>query len=653
MLDTVLEIGKAFRNSSKALKHHRFIKECPQDTDRNRVLRLSIPVKKDLSFDINGITEIRDENIIRDKLYYLKAKTSDSDSAMRYVFGDIYYTLVKGKEGGSYRLSKSIKLGEKYLQEIKKLITDSRIDYDLVGGLLFKFLNEFNKNQKYIHNLLQYGSGLIEFLLKGQPDTQKRWTALLENETLLKTLASKNIFESIPENTRKKTYKKLFNVESIDWGKIESDNKKIEKLFTISANRIFLHFDFWGKSWYELGTELNLILEKMRSDFYEHVQNPEGYVLKKTLFKTLTSPDERSDWQFPNFNPAYRYRNKLFGSNDEALDLFYAVDYSERGIKGLNPIYKSDIKVVVLPRGKNLKAEHYEQFQDRNQNLDGVAEAEKIATVQNQPDMNDNLFVPLVENVAEEITQFDLIFSKQGGQSSPDVDLLELSGLEKSRLQEIAERIRRIKREVYSERETKIAQGLIPFSVTYSFLNILGGTTKDKKKYQSHLLKVLPQIYSGTYYRDPVLLPALIEVIEQDIRNEGQPKFTFLKYDFIFLTFIQNTLKEGENLMQIRNSLSYQLGLLLGKLAQPLKFEIKSFEKSYVGNLSRRITTLSDLIRFKVFIEEKLVIHEKTYPNIKEASLQLAEQVKAFEGRYDRHECAFGFFESYFHYEKN
>jgi hypothetical protein len=189
-------------------------------------------------------------------------------------------------------------------------------------------------------------------------------------------------------------------------------------------------------------------------------------------------------------------------------------------------------------------------------------------------------------------------------------------------------------------------------------LNILGDGTKSNKKYQSHLYKVLPQIYTGTYYNDAILLPALIEKTEFNIRDPEKSKFirsivNNLKYDFNFLTNIQNTIPEGGELMKIQESQSYKIGLLLGKLAEQFAAwrddcPIKSFEKSYVGTLSRRITTLEDLIRFKRFIEEKLVIHERNFKSVKDTSYELAQAVKNFSGRYDKNECAFGFFESYF-----
>ena len=92
MLETILQIGKAFRNSDKNLKYHRYIKKCPEDTDKLKILRLSIPVKEDFSFDLNSISEIKDENVIKNDLYYLTFKTSDADGLVKYIFGDIYYS---------------------------------------------------------------------------------------------------------------------------------------------------------------------------------------------------------------------------------------------------------------------------------------------------------------------------------------------------------------------------------------------------------------------------------------------------------------------------------------------------------------------------------------------------------------------------------
>ena len=89
---------------------------------------------------------------------------------------------------------------------------------------------------------------------------------------------------------------------------------------------------------------------------------------------------------------------------------------------------------------------------------------------------------------------------------------------------------------------------------------------------------------------------------------------------------------------------------MLGKLSQNfagVKSPIKSFEKNNVGNLTRKIPTLKDFIEFKNGVEQKLIMHDKTKYTFKISS-ELSEKVKDFEGIYDKQECAFGFFESYF-----
>lgn len=260
------------------------------------------------------------------------------------------------------------------------------------------------------------------------------------------------------------------------------------------------------------------------------------------------------------------------------------------------------------------------------------------------------IFVPLTEKVGSNIVSFDVVFTKEG--RNVDTDVVEISGIDKSFVKGINDRINRLRIPI----EDKCNRRL---SVIRSFLNILSDNTKSSKKqnkkYQSHLYKVLPQIYTGTYCNDAILLPALIEKTEANIRA-GEPKFNLLKYDYYFLTTIQNTIPEGGNLMKIQESQSYKIGLVLGELAKQFAAwredcPIKSFEKSYVGTLSRRITTIPDLMRFKTFMEEKLILHERA-SFTHSVSASLAEEIKALESssdeKYDRHKCAFGFFESYF-----
>jgi len=189
----------------------------------------------------------------------------------------------------------------------------------------------------------------------------------------------------------------------------------------------------------------------------------------------------------------------------------------------------------------------------------------------------------------------------------------------------------------------------INFQIGSSFKNIFGDVTKDKKKYQSHLLKILPQIYTDNFYEDSMLLPTFIDKVEYNIR-EGSKSFAILKYDLYFLMNIQ----KNNPLMKITESKSYVLGKNLGIMARQFAAwrddcPIKSFEKSYVGNLSRRISSIEELVKFASFINEKLVMHGRLFPEVKNAYEELVETIENFGNeKYNKYNCALGFFTSYY-----
>lgn len=329
------------------------------------------------------------------------------------------------------------------------------------------------------------------------------------------------------------------------------------------------------------------------------------------LYRTLCSGDEKNDRQFPLFTNGNKYKSKLFNA-EEIKNLFYGINYTEKPAITpynfhINKKASEKIKIVILPKDKDdrLTAKDYEDF--------SVTREEVIKASYELKD-NDWLFSPLLNNVKESVIAFDVIFVKEGARTENDI--LEISGIEKSYIKELNNRINKISRN-FEQRFNR------QFFIADSFLNIFDDKTKALKKYQNHLYKTLPKIYSGNYYNDQNLLNATIEKIEFSVRNQDNPKSYSANYkanqliqDFSFLTTIQNTPTEGENLMKILESPSYKLGLSLGKMAVPLKYEIKSFEKNYAGNLTRRIASLDDLIKFKDDIDQKLIMHDKTYPDI-------------------------------------
>lgn len=331
MLETVLKIGKAFRESPTGLKHHRYIAQCKIDKDKWKILRLSLPVNKDFSFDFNGIKEITDENIIKDKLFYLTFKTSDADTSIKYVYGDIYYFRNKqGKESGNYRTT-----------------------------------------------------------------TYSRYNAFERAKTAITDLRNKRILDfRATYETKKEEIEKIL-LEYTSW-KGNSD-----------YNAIFLHFDFKDKDWYD-NEDIDELNRLMINHFCSEINNERvtGLVFNSLLYRTICSGDEKNDIQFPFFSNLHKYKSRLFSSEDVS-DLFYAIDYTEK--PSLKPVNfrvgaaNEKIKIIVLPRGENLNANDFEQF-----NLS----REEVIKIANDSGNNDLLFVPLVERVGSNIIAFDVVFTK-------------------------------------------------------------------------------------------------------------------------------------------------------------------------------------------------------------------------------------------------
>lgn len=644
-LDTVLKIGKALRNAQDSLKYYKYVSPCPTDKDGNYPFCITIPVLEDFSFDWNGIIATPEKR--RSSLYYLRFKTSDNDSSMKYMFGDIYYlktakikkdgSIVKG-EGGGYRLGNEKTKSSFYrgVNDFEQIIKVANVE----KSNLFKFRNAFNRDLDILEKIMD-NIPATEYFLKNPSETS--FTTFIENESLLLDYAVRQL----TEKTSKQNLKKLFP-ENDDFEFSQEVEKK--KLAEFDNSEIFIHFGFpENKNWYDFKEDLDSINEKMLSDFVDKTNR--GLVLKKTLYKTLCSGDSKNDIQFPNFEFNAKHKSKAF-SDEDIQDLFYAIDYSKKG----KLIYGTDVKIIVLPQGDNLTDEDYIGFQS-NQDEEKINMANSNDTL----DSGEPLFDFLEKNVEHVITAFDVIFSKKGGTAaSPDVDLIELSGLEKSNLRNVKQRIQVVKDLIYQKRKTYFSyttKDFYGFKITSSFVNVLGNPQSDSKtgkvnlkpnpKYQSHMLKTLPMIYTESYYSDDKLLPSFIQNVEYSIRA-GDPKFNFIRFDLEFLLSIQNN--QNNKFMDIINSDSYLIGTLLGSLARNFAGDqspIKSFEKNYVGNLSRRISNLSDFIRLKNDIEQKLIMHVDT-KFIYQTSYDLAQKVKNFQGFYNKEECAFGFFESYF-----
>lgn len=263
-------------------------------------------------------------------------------------------------------------------------------------------------------------------------------------------------------------------------------------------------------------------------------------------------------------------------------------------------------------------------------------------------------------------TSFDFIFVKNGG-TKPDTDLIEISNITRSTLNRVDSRNKIIAHQVYAERNKEIKIDKLErnkekkedysLSICKSFRNLLGDvqmntTGKVKiaasKKYESHILKVLPLIYKEDYYNDPSLLHSFVTNVESAIRLGGsQFWYKILKYDLMFILSIQNN--KQNKYMEIINSASFKLGVKIGKMAKPLKKSIGSFEKNYVGLLSRRVSTKDDCIRFVTDISQKLVMHDGMWATM--CAEVCDDLANLSESEYDKDQLSFGFLDGYFKYE--
>lgn len=644
-LDTVLKIGKAYRTSQNKvlkLKNFKYVKSVPFKRGEITATCISIPVKGDFSFDWNEIKLVPENE--QESLFYLTYKSSDRDSLVKYVFGDIFYTKsvkisksgsIETKEGGYYRLANPNSIPASQKSSFHRGQTDY---VDIISAanrecVIKHFRESLSRDLDVLEKILSNIAAVEEFFMN---KPRRSFKEFINSDSSIREAAVKRIYEKTSIVNKKK-----LEIQSELHGLTDVEK---EKLANCDHGEIFIHFEFeGGKHWYDFEYDFNLISKKMLSDFVESTSF--GLVLNKTLYKTLCSGDKKNDWQFPSFTIENRYKSKLF-SDEEIQDLFYALVFSSKGML----IRGTDIQIIVLPRGDNLSAEDFEEF------LHKRFDEERIKMRNEPTGSTDPLFSIFEQENEDAITAFDVIFCKKGGQSSPDVDLIEIAGIEKSKIRMIRKRIEDIGNEVEKKRKSflKTDKKLFPFKLEFSFRSILGNPQFDQKtnkvlirpspKFKSHLLKVLPLIYSENYHYDRVLLPAFIQNVEYSVRS-GDSNFNLLKFDLEFLLKIQNS--QIDNFMKITNSESYQLGLLLGSLAKNLSLEINSFEKNYVGNLTRRVSTLDDFIRLKNDIEQKLIMHDKSKFTFK-TSYDLAQKVKDFQSRYDKDECAFGFFESYF-----
>ena len=631
-LDTVLKIGNILRNSKEKMSFSNAIVSCPKDKDGCWPFCLSLPVDKDFNIIFDKVLEVPENR--RNSLYYLMYKTSTSDTVCRYIYGDIYYSfkgtlgkngsINKPVEGGNYRLVESPSSFDKGTATCNEICS--------LSGFSPEGIDEFQqirtglaKEQILIERILKYAPAIIKYFENENVSSFKEY---IENEDNLK-----NICCTINKENNKKKLEKL------------SEVKGEEELLQLNSASIFLHFSYEDgngdeKCWYDFSNILELVIRKMHNEYVD--TNKEGLVLKKSRWPTICSGDKKNDIQFPNFDLENRYKTRAF-TESEIEDLFYGVTYAANNGKNFSD---SNYKLIVLPCGDNLKAEDLKLFQEKR-NEPAIVSAN---------DYKDDLISSILED-SSTFTSFDFIFARKERTKPDDTYLMEISNITRSNLNRVTSRICKKAYQVYARRNKEIKVDMSLSICCKSFSNLLGNVQLDatgkvkiaaSKKYESHILKVLPLIYKGDYYNDPSLLHSFVTNVESATRiGDGSFWCKILKYDLMFILSIQNN--KQNKYMEITNSASFKLGFKIGKMAKPLKKAIGSFEKNYVGLLSRRVSTKDDCIGFVTDISQKLVMHDGMWATM--CAEVCDDLANLSESEYDKDELSFGFLDGYFKYE--
>lgn len=678
-LDTILRIGNVLKLGSKdPMQHYRHTKRPQAEGD---IIYMSIDVCKvdgKWIFDWNNIKEIPENE--REKLYYLSLKTSDQDTSFpKYLYGDIFFSIKQGNykidsKSDSFRKSKDdIKIyidkfiGKHISSKQKKQVVEYCLQKDtsevdtIIKNIVLKddmlsFWHSLSSNKDRLHQLLRFAPVVfahtnnsdieyqyLTFLLNNNKKQvakllTKEWKDLDDNERG-KICGGKS--ENELNKEKKKQLLQEYNKKRLSCiSKLEDlKDKEREILLDYVNHSAFIHFNFIGlpkSNWYE-----QFVYDRIICILNNKISEKDGknnILMSKSIYPTLCSGEIKNDVQFPSFRKKNSYKSFFF-TEDSFNDLLFANEICgchRMWIKG------SNIKIYVFPRSINqyIDAETYENFFFKRETEASLLSLDFLNSFESDTSCYSICF--------------DFVFCEKG---QTDKYLLELSGLENSKLHVIKNNINKAESDIKILMIDDLGWADKFLSVENAFLWLLGSCRfKDgkcnfeiSKFYESHLLKVLPQIYTDSYYSDNCLLYYLNDKVEAVCRNitECRNIYYKLKYAFMLLCKIQKHNKY----IEIMSFQSFELGRILGRLAQPLGRKISSFQKNYVGLLSRRVATKDDCKKFANEINEKLQLHDCLYGRGDEISTFI-RGIETMPS-YDKDEFTFGFFDGYFKYDSN
>lgn len=600
ILETIIQIGKIVQQHPQGMQYHRYFNPVQKDIDTYRKKKddkgnpiepviYKIPVNSKegtLFINLEQKERIEDEDYIK-LLYTLNYKTSDRDSSKRYLYGDISYAHYPAKKKGIEENGNYRLLKKSSFDAAEKQAATLPEDC-----LIVKFRHAFKERKEE-----------IEALLKNHP-------------------------------------------------------------------AVILHFCFEdGKLWYEQGEAMEILKGHILESFAYEVNTDElkGFSLKKGLITMGVSDEDTERSVLTNEMSTesvlfeHSYQMYLFKSLDDIWALMYAMSFAETAF------FKPDrnVHVVALPHGPNLTADSLIEFFSPSKTIEEAIDQEKkfkdkqkATAAKNsssgKQDEWDELFEPMTHALTHapfsDDIAYDIVFTSPKSANRPVAYLLSIENISKSFLSLLESRIHKAREKI---KNIAINEGYkkpdqLRLKIHEALKSVLSLSKGGSDKLRNHFISVLSKIYMDSYRNDAVLLPAFIDNVEQQIRN-GKVYFHALKYQLYLLLELQ----QNNKIMEMKQSSSYRMGYWLGVMARPFAAwrndcPIKSFEKNYVGNLTRRIAHYTDILKFYNFLNEKLTIHERMFPDQRRASQELAQLLGNPPEHYNKDICALGFFEAYF-----
>lgn len=282
-LDTVLKIGRLLRNSSRRLDFFSYVAPCPKkDAKGNYPLCLDIPVNENYDIDFDNISIVPERE--RDKLYYLKYKTSDKDTSTKYIYGDIYYsvsgTMSSNGKSVSITYDSNYRLGtigpngknkgnafDKAEGEFDSICQQNNVEE------LVNLRNGIRRGRSVLEKMMKYMPAVIHFFEEGEK--KSFYNFINQEDHDLKTICCQ-----LNKDRVKKENLEKFNKLS------EDDQLKL------NTGRLYFHFSYQGKQWYEFTDAFEKITRKMLNEFVLPIGR-DCFELQKTIWPTLCSGDKK------------------------------------------------------------------------------------------------------------------------------------------------------------------------------------------------------------------------------------------------------------------------------------------------------------------------------------------------------------------------